>query len=233
MKTRFIFTMKTRFILLVALFAFVSTTTVSAALISRMLGLKNTPNLQQTIPVEQTTQQVVQPQQTKVWRVGDYYNENGKEGVVFEVSANGRHGKIVSVKESFQLQWSSDENEQRRLIGADNENDGSKNMAKVMQIPAWRDKYPAFAWCASLGEGWYLPAKKELKTIYRVKNKLNNTLADEGEKIRGHWHWSSTEDDHQDKKSGRFCAWYVLMRGGNSYCFDKSFNGYVRAVSAF
>ena len=169
----------------------------------------------------------------KTYKVGDYYNENGKRGVVFEVSADGRHGKIVSLKESSKwLLWSSDENEQRRLIGADDRIDGSKNMAKVMQISAWRDKYPAFAWCASLGEGWYLPAKEELKTIYSVKNKLNNTLADKGEKIGDYWLWSSTECDYQDG-SGRFCAWYVLMRGGNSYCFDKSFNGYVRAVSAF
>ena len=166
----------------------------------------------------------------KTYKVGDYYNENGKRGIVFEVSADGRHGKIVSLKESGWLLW-SDENEERRLIGAADGNDGSKNMAKVMQISAWRDKYPVFAWCASLGEGWYLPAKEELETICRVKNKLNNTLADKGEEIEA-WYWSSTEDDYQHS-SGEFCAWYVSMDDGFTYYSRKSNGLYVRAVSAF
>lgn len=36
---------------------------------------------------------------TKRYKVGDYYSENGKRGVVFSVSADGCHGKIVSVSE--------------------------------------------------------------------------------------------------------------------------------------
>ena len=48
----------------------------------------------------------------KTYKVGDYYNENGKEGVVFEVSADGQHGKIVSMTQSREmLRWSSDEAE--------------------------------------------------------------------------------------------------------------------------
>jgi hypothetical protein len=35
-----------------------------------------------------------------LYSVGDYYNENGKEGVVFEVSDGGRHGKIVSLNQT-------------------------------------------------------------------------------------------------------------------------------------
>ena len=171
--------------------------------------------------------------EVKTYEVGDYYNENGKEGVVFEVSEDGRHGKIVSLKESSdKLLWSSDYDEQRRLIGAADENDGSKNMAKVMQISAWRDKYPAFAWCASLGEGWYLPAIEELKTIYRVKDKLNNTLADKGKKIGDDWYWSSTEQYSGDE----ICrAWLFDMHYGGTYSLGKhdDYNCYVRAVSAF
>ncbi len=40
------------------------------------------------------------------YSVGDYYNENGKEGVVFEVSDGGRHGKIVSLDET-EATWDS------------------------------------------------------------------------------------------------------------------------------
>ncbi|MBP3548153.1 MAG: serine/threonine protein kinase, partial [Alistipes sp.] len=38
--------------------------------------------------------------------VGDYYNENGLEGVVFEVWDDGRHGKIVSLDE-IKAPWDS------------------------------------------------------------------------------------------------------------------------------
>ena len=33
----------------------------------------------------------------KIYKVGDYYNVGGKEGVVFEVTPDGKHGKIVAL----------------------------------------------------------------------------------------------------------------------------------------
>ena len=167
------------------------------------------------------------PAQTKTYKVGDYYNENGKEGVVFEVSADGRSGKIVSMMES-QRKWSSDSAEQKRLIGADSETDGAYNMAKVKAIYGWQSKYPAFKWCADLGEGWYLPSKEELITIYNHKDKLNPKLTD---KLSEVWYWSSTE--FNKRSSGYFCAWYVCMYYGDTYYYNKIYYNYVRAVSAF
>ena len=38
------------------------------------------------------------------YKVGDYYNDGIKEGIVFEVYDGGWHGKIVSVDESYE-QW--------------------------------------------------------------------------------------------------------------------------------
>ena len=35
------------------------------------------------------------------YKVGDYYKVGGKKGVVFEVTSDGRHGKIVSLKERW------------------------------------------------------------------------------------------------------------------------------------
>ena len=173
-----------------------------------------------------------------IYAVGDYYNDGEREGVVFEVSADGRHGKIASMKQSAELQWAINErkfglfkSEAERLIGADSETDGAANMAKVKAISGWREKYPAFAWCADLGEGWYLPSKEELLTIYKNKYKLNPNLTDklsEG----WHWHWSSTESDYK-YSSGFFCAWNVRMNSGNTYYNAKDDDYYVRAVSAF
>ncbi len=168
----------------------------------------------------------------KTYKVGDYYNENGKEGVVFEVSADGRSGKIVSMKQSAKkLQWASDSAEQKRLIGANSETNGAYNynMAKVKAIYGWQSKYPAFKWCADLGEGWYLPAKEELRTIYNHKDKLNPKLTD---KLSEGWYWSSTESDYKFS-SGVFCAWLVYMYNGTTTDGSKYGNYYVRAVSAF
>ena len=161
------------------------------------------------------------------YKLGDYYNNGVKEGVVFEISADGKHGKIVSMKQSAEaLVWSSDSTEQKRLIGADSETDGAYNMAKVKAISGWQRKYPAFKWCADLGEGWYLPSKEELRTILRNKDKLNPNLIDK------HWYWSSTEEDSQ-YPDGEFSAWFVAMDFGGNVSSNKSSNYYVRAVSAF
>lgn len=180
------------------------------------------------------------------YEVGDYYNENGKEGVVFWVDETGKHGKIVSMKESsYSMRWSSDGQEQKRFIGADSETDGAKNMAVVKQIPDWESKYPAFKWCADLGVGWYLPAIEELKIFTlndAVYDAVNRTLEKiGGEKLANkgyeYCYWtsdkycSSTENGY--KEEGYFCVWDVNMSDGSTVNYDKTNNGYVRAVAAF
>ena len=165
----------------------------------------------------------------KIYKVGDYYNENGKQGVVFEVSADGRSGKIVSMKQSSEeLQWSSDSAEKKRLIGANSDIDGAYNMAKVKAVPGWETKYPVFKWCADLGEGWYLPSKAELRTICKYRDKLNINLTDELDDLC----WSSTEDDYQ-WTSGELSAREVHMDYGYSDYSYKGSSHYGRAVSTF
>ena len=179
---------------------------------------------------------------SNTYKVGDYYNDGTKEGVVFEVSADGKHGKIVSMTQSTnELLWSSDKAEQKRLIGADSEADGAYNMAKVKAVSNWLSKYPSFKWCAELGEGWYLPAIDELKKLIFddvVHDAVNYTLVSKGgvrlyDRGEPEWYWSSTEDNYQCE--GRFFAWYVGMDlgdGDTPHDFKANAN-YVRAVSAF
>ncbi len=40
-----------------------------------------------------------------VYKVGYYYNRNGKQGIVFEVSADGRSGKIISIVCTKECNW--------------------------------------------------------------------------------------------------------------------------------
>ena len=164
------------------------------------------------------------------YAVGDYYNDGKKEGVVFEVWDDGNSGKIVSMTQSASaLQWSSDEAEQKRFVGANSETDGAVNMAIIKAISGWESKYPAFKWCADLGEGWYLPAKQELLTICNNKDLINANLT---QQLLDRWYWSSTEYDYHNS-DGVFCAWYVRMGDGRTSYNLKSYDVYVRAVSAF
>ena len=129
-----------------------------------------------------------------VYNVGDYYNRNGKEGVVFEVSDGGRHGKIVSLDETQEVYW-----------------------------------YTGKEWCQNKGNGWYMPSKHELQTIFGCKSEINNTLSkNSAEGIGEDIYWSSTEDELNE-----FCAWRVDMYDGNTNYVNKYFGNYVRAVSAF
>ena len=103
------------------------------------------------------------------------------------------------------------------------------NMNKIKKLPNWKSNYPAFAWCASLGECWYLPAFDELKLIYQNKSIINRRLNERGYgEILDDFYWSSTED--VDKSD---CAWRVYMGSGSTYDGSKYNNRSVRAVSAF
>ncbi|MBQ5895109.1 MAG: DUF1566 domain-containing protein [Bacteroidaceae bacterium] len=162
------------------------------------------------------------------YKVGDYYNDGIKEGIVFVVYDGGYHGKIVSVDESYELWAVSDV--YKNATHATSKGDGMDNMRKIMKQPNWKKNYPAFAWCASLGEGWYLPALDELKLIYHKKSVINRRL-DEREyyEIGEYGYWSSTEVEEEPD-----CAWYVNMNDGDSNYNSKNYIEFsVRAVSAF
>lgn len=170
----------------------------------------------------------------KTWKVGDYYNVDGKEGVVFWVDETGKHGKIVSMDQA-ELQWCTDDEYHKKLTGiATDSSNGLNNLRSIMKIAAWKDKYPAFAWCADHGDGWYLPAIDELKELLlndEVHSKVNGTLKQKRGSVmysKGAYkfYWSSTEYD-------KCFAWGVSMRSGDTYRNRRSNNGYVRAVSAF
>lgn len=178
----------------------------------------------------------------KTYKVGDYYDDGTKRGVVFEVSDGGRHGKIVSLEHSEQ-QWCSYEEFERKIeTGASDKTNGMNNQRKIQQISGWREKYPAFAYCADQGEEWYLPAIEELKIFTwdndAVHDAVNRTLQAKGalklfDKGELNWYWSSTEGDYKGDYGWKFCAWDVYMGLGSTTIYDKFDDSYVRAVSAF
>ena len=177
----------------------------------------------------------------KTYKVGDYYNDGSKEGVVFLVDATGKHGKIVSMQQTS-ASWSSYEAEQKCYIGALSKTDGKANMKVVMGRPNWKTNYPAFAWCANLGAGWYLPAIEELEKFTlndAVRNAVNRTLeAKGGIKLSNKsssqvmWYWSSTEREYQ-YSNREYSAQLVSMDAATIGRARKSVQGPVRAVATF
>ena len=173
------------------------------------------------------------------YKVGDYYNDGTKDGVVFEVSADGQHGKIVSINNSIiELKWYSgryDDNYAERYVGAKNKKDGKKNMQAICAVDSWRELYPAFRWCADLGEDWYLPAIEELEVIYNNKaqvlpkllNDKNNCLhsSTESNKYKKDDVWSS-RDKHKT-------ILYINMQTGNIDKTYKDYSYHTRAVAKF
>ena len=160
------------------------------------------------------------------YKVGDYYNDGTKEGIVFEVYDGGWHGKIVSLDYSEE-QWAVEAVYKNRT-GATAITGGMSNMNKIKKLPNWKVNYPAFAWCAALGNEWYLPAQDELVLIYKNKDAVNMGLSRRGYEGLTYIYWSSTEHDVYE-----LYAWGVSMDDGNTYGDDKNYSVYVRAVSAF
>ena len=162
------------------------------------------------------------------YKVGDYYNDGVKEGVVFVVYDGGYHGKIVSVDESREL-WVG-ETVRENVTAATSKGDGMGNMNKIKKLPDWKSNYPAFAWCASLGDGWYLPAVDELILIYENKSIINRRLNERGYgEVVNVLYWSSTEVEEEPDS-----AWYVNMNDCDSSYNSKNYIDFsVRAVSTF
>jgi len=189
------------------------------------MGLTNKTTGEVVVPKPQPKPQPKPAPTTKTYKVGDYYYDGIKRGVVFEVTPDGKHGKIVSLEEAIK-QWAI-EAVYRDKTDATSMS-GKANMQKIMAISGWREKYPAFAWCADLGEGWYLPARYELRAISKARDKINATLSANGCTKLNILYWSSS-----DSSTNEFCAWGVSMFNGDTSHGNKYSSGCVRAVSAY
>lgn len=158
----------------------------------------------------------------KVYEVGDVYSRNGKSGIVFWVTDDGRHGKIVSADYGY-CPWANIDIEAGQLDVFD-EDDGMNNMAKIREVDGWHEKFPAFAWCADKGKDWYLPARNELSTLMKSGALYDRTIT----------LWASTGFILPD---GEFCARTVDINYNNVVRDDRysvcGVKRHVRAIAAF
>lgn len=192
-----------------------------------------------------------------IYKIGDYYDDGTKKGVVFDVWDGGRHGKIVSLTEANKLLWTTSRDIKK--IGATSKDDGKFNNLLVRLEPPlksrswdWKTNYPAVEWCQKLGEGWYLPAIDELKmfTLNKsIRDKVDMMLVAKGcylseerskklglikdgmhEMGESVMYWSSTEDEIHYKRVKCVC----FIDEGSVECYEKwCYLGQVRAIAQF
>lgn len=146
------------------------------------------------------------PDPNHVYAVGDAYPYVGfynKEGVVFEVSDDGKSGKMLGLKWKT-LAWSNDIT---TYIGVNDMYNGRTNMETIRKTGKIND-YPAFQWVHELNGSpaaypadaknyWYIPARNELQAVGRNREKLApalESLALESP-LWGYIIWSSSESN--------------------------------------
>lgn len=152
--------------------------------------------------------------------IGQYVVPEGVKGVIYY--STGSVIKIVTADES-EAEWGY----YGILTGANSRTDGVANTNKIAA------ESPAAKWCRDKGSAWYLPALDELKDVYNIVSKLNETLSSPsvgGTQFSTGSYWSSTEYE----VSGRYySAWFIYFGDGNSLHSDsRSQANHVRAVRA-
>ena len=121
------------------------------------------------------------------YRIGDIYDDGDKKGIIFNISQDGQHGKIVYEEMLDDAAWCT-KKQLNTFLGATDKNDGELNMSKIKSCETWKTDFPAFAKCAELGAVWYLPAINELKEI------IDNETVSSSIKWKSYFNiWSSTE----------------------------------------
>lgn len=130
-------------------------------------------------------------QKPSVPEIGDYLDG----GIVFWISSDETQAKIMSIDETYEYYAATDTTTD---LGASDYYDGAANTAAVMAHENYTaEAFPAFAWCANHGEGWYMPAADELDDLVMTlcNNEMNTKLAAAGydEMLVNQYYWASTE----------------------------------------
>jgi len=161
---------------------------------------------------------------TTTYAIGDFV----QGGVVFWVSANAEHGKVVSIYDIGAISWSNITDTAIGVSAMSDINGAGNTVAIIMQSGHTSS---ATRHCADLAYGgyddWYLPSKNELNDVYLNKATINTTAtANGGEVFANAFYWSSTEFDSDS-------AWVQRLSNGLQGNVSKASNLRVRAVRAF
>lgn len=179
------------------------------------------------------------PSASKVYHLGDWYDENGVSGVVVSVTPDGRHGRIMHPKK---FEYSAYKRPKCMFKGPTNFSLGMQDMsngyANIQSLKKFRDSHPEYKKedfellniLEELGDGWYIPSIEELKYFSRkrmekVKYSGENTKFN-GKETKWGKIFDSVAKAHDGKAHNDFytlSSTEVYSNGGASVGFQAMF----------
>ncbi|WP_294555905.1 hypothetical protein [uncultured Bacteroides sp.] len=196
------------------------------------------------------------------YKLLDFYNKDDVKGIVIEITDGGYHGKILSLDEIRCKFYVKDTDSSP--LGNDilDSEDGEENQEKFLENLKRTEcnlaDFPAYQWCVSKGDGWYLPSKEELMQlkalIYKGEDKqeMKRSLELFNSKLKEYhadaiisaqkimMNFCLCVSSSQDIKKDNAYIWYVPL-SRNKYTNDpkahkmgqKWLEAYVRAMYRF
>lgn len=196
-------------------------------------------------PIEIPTDYSSLPPASKVYKVGDLYDEHGVRGMVVDVTPDGRHGKIIALYTkgsyySFVSYINSLSNDVP--LGCTSFTDGLENTTIIRsRLSAIRDqngsRQPLLEWLDEAGPGWYLPSYGEMiKLLYTLadqhdKSKLKNfnkLLKSYGGKPINVYIDHTTSTEQKVPKQNRYCFGLVKFDDFWGYTESMYYNAFGR-----
>ncbi len=97
--------------------------------------------------------------------------------------------------------------------------DGAVNMSTIKALDPSLDSYPAFKSCNDMGDGWYLPSKNELNSLYENRNTIGNFNTQQNTS----YFWGSTESSSNN-------SWSQDFYNGSQNSNNRNYSYRVRCV---
>jgi len=174
------------------------------------------------------------------YQIGDFFQNDTLQGIVFFTTAGGSSGLMVSLDEIL-LPWCLP-NHINEETGATNTLDGWNN-TNILMGNYDLDNYPVIRWSyrkntwqmlpqqhhSIMPKQWYVPSSNELQYLLQNQEAVNATLEAKGyPTLEGKTYWSSTE-------TGTRAAAAAHVQNGQTVINDslKTQSFYVRAIRNF
>lgn len=176
------------------------------------------------------------PPASRQYHIGDWYSENGVEGIVIWTTPDGRHGRILHKKKfntsKFHKPAPFFSGPADIPLGMGDTANGHANLLALRRFIGSNPQYtpemfPINQILEQLGNGWYLPAIRELEYLehlrdsyvtYSGENSQFNGKTVKWHKILNHVSKSHGGDKHDDYY--RLSSTEVYSSGGASATFE-------------
>lgn len=179
------------------------------------------------------------PPASRRYRIGDFYNENGLMGIVVHVTEDGRHGKIMAMKEigtaSTMLITSLPEEVSigctSLINGVENTKLIKARLRKIRKLNGSRQRL--LEKLDEYGDGWYIPSYGELLQLaYTVTDEYDKSVLKQfNDKIKEHGAQKLNKYAYYSSSSEKKVPNKNVYAFGFVHLDDNEFRGYTEAMT--